>query len=430
MSHRALSRLVLFTILLAIVCPSQAPCEGTFAVTAVTDRPEALYHVGETVTFRVTVTLDGQPLSEGQACYVLSNDGAETLGEGALTLAGGPVEVTGQLDHPGFLRCQITYAASDGKDYSATAAGGYDPLEIKPSMEVPGDFDAFWAGKKGELAKVPMNPVLTEVESPVEGVVCFDVQVECLGGMPVSGYLARPSGAQPASLPAVLWTHGAGVGGSAIRDDVAAEGMLVLDINAHGIPNGKPAEFYKELDAGALKNYRYEGREDRERYYFLGMYLRLMRAMEFLMAQPEWDGKVLIACGSSQGGGQALVAAGLEPRVTALIANVPAMCDHTGTINGWPRLVPRDDAGNPDPQIQQASRYFDAMNFATRTTADALVSVGFIDNTCRPTTVYAAYNNLRGKKRMLDKPLMTHAYPPEWNDLALETMKEHIRAAS
>ena len=96
---------------------------------------------------------------------------------------------------------------------------------------------------------------------------------------------------------------------------------------------------------------------------------------------------------------------------------------------GRPRLVPRDADGRPDPKVQQAARYFDAMNFATRTTADALVSVGFIDNTCRPTTVYAAYNNLRGKKRILNKPLMKHAYPPEWNREALAMMQAHIRAA-
>jgi cephalosporin-C deacetylase len=428
MRRQALPRLIICAVLIAVLWSPQAPCEGEYAVSVVTDRPDALYSVGETVTFHATVTEDGRPLAEGEARYVLSNDGSNTLGDGALPLTGEPIEVSGALDHPGFLRCQVTYTGSDGKAHSATAAGGFDPLEVKPSMGVPEDFDAFWAGKRSELAKVPMNPVLTEVESPVEGVACFDVQVACLGGMPVSGYLARPADAQPKSLPAVLWVHGAGTRSSVLRAEVAAEGMLVLDINAHGIPNGKPVEYYRELEAGKLKNYRHDGRDDRETCYFLGMYLRLMRAMDYLTAQPEWDGKILMVRGSSQGGGQSLVAAGLDSRVTALFSNVPAMCDHTGTINGWPRLVPRDAAGKPDPQVQQVSRYFDAMNFATRTTADAFLAVGFIDNTCRPTTVYAAYNNLRGKKRMLNKPLMTHAYPPEWNDLALEAMKEHIGA--
>ena len=311
---------------------------------------------------------------------------------------------------------------------SATAAAAYDPLSIKASMPVPEDFDAFWAAQKEALSSVPMNARWTSIDAKVEGVEAFDVQLDCLGDTPVSGCYARPKGAAAKSLPAVLWVHGAGVGSSSLRAKEAARGMIILDINAHGILNGQPKAYYDDLSGGRLKEYRVAGRERRDTCYFLGMYQRLIRAMEFLCAQPEWDGEILITRGSSQGGGQSLVAAGLDPRVTLLIANVPAMCDHTGAINGWPRLVPRDENGVPDPGIQEVARYFDAMNFATRTNADALVSVGFIDTTCRPTTVYAAYNNLPNQKQMLNKPLMKHAYPPEWNDLAMDTMLQHIKA--
>jgi len=429
MRRLLMPRLALCVLLAFAFCGLQAACETKYAVSVVTDRPDALYSAGETVTFVLTATQDGRPIEQGEASYVLSNDGSTVIEKGVRPLTANPARVAGKLDAPGFLRCDVACTVNGVKIGSATAGAGVDPLEIKPSLPVPDDFDSFWAGQREALGRTPMNPLLRPVDSPVAGVACFDVQVECLGGMPVSGYYARPVDAQPGSLPAVLWTHGAGVGSSTLRADVAAKGMLILDINAHGIPNGQPAAFYKELNNGKLKNYRHEGRESRETYYFLGMYLRLMRGLDFLTAQPEWDGKVLIVRGSSQGGGQSLVAAGLDSRVTALIANVPAMCDHTGVINGWPRLVPRDAEGRPDPKVQQAARYFDAMNFATRTTADALVSVGFIDTTCRPTSVYAAYNNLRGTKRMLNRPLMRHAYPPEWNSEALDMMQAHIRAS-
>lgn len=208
--------------------------------------------------------------------------------------------------------------------------------------------------------------------------------------------------------------------------DYAARGLLALDINAHGIPNGQPKAYYDELAAGRLKEYRTQGRESRETCYFLGMYLRLIRAMEFLTVQPEWNGTELIVCGSSQGGGQAIVAAGLDARVTAFAANVPAMCEHTGLVTGWPRLVPRDASGTPDPQIAGAARYFDAMNFATRTKAEAVVSVGFIDNTCRPTSVYAAFNNLPGKKRIINEPLMTHTTWPSYTQARDALIADHM----
>ncbi len=420
----SLHRLVTIMLPLLVACALSARADIHVGVK--TDRENALYHVGETVTFHVSVSDGDTAVTTGELAYELSNDGAHRIDAGTRAVDGKPVSISGALPIPGFLRCTVVYTDDAGKQHTAVAAGGFDPLEIPASMAPPEDFDAFWAEKKAAQAKLPMNPRLTPVPPKVEGVSAFDLQLDALGGAPVSGYYSRPANATAKSLPAVLWVHGAGVRSSAQRDNIAAEGMLVLDINAHGIPNGKDKAYYDKLAQGELSDYRHRGREDRETYYFLGMYFRILRALDFLTAQPEWDGKVLITRGSSQGGGQSLVAAGLDPRVTALIANVPAMCDHTSVINGWPRLVPREEDGTPDPAVLQASRYFDAMNFATRTKAHALVAVGFIDNTCRPTSVYAAYNQLRGDKQMLNKPLMAHAISPEWYPMAMKFMKDHI----
>jgi len=56
----------------------------------------------------------------------------------------------------------------------------------------------------------------------------------------------------------------------------------------------------------------YQGMESRSDFYFRGMYLRLIRTLDFLASQPEWDGKRILVIGESQGGGQALAAAGLD----------------------------------------------------------------------------------------------------------------------
>jgi cephalosporin-C deacetylase-like acetyl esterase len=427
-----MSQLFTRTLAIAVIATAfalHATAQAAYSVSLLTDREEAIYAVSEPVTFRIEVLHDGKPVTEGEVALELSNDGANILESTKRTLGSEPVTITGTLDHPGFLRCTATYTPPAGDKVVGLGAAGLDPVNIKPSMPVPDDFDAFWAAKKAKLAELPMNTRLTPVESSVAGINNFDVQLDCLGGAPVSGYYCVPEGAAPQSLPATLVVHGAGVRSSTLRPELAAEGLLVLDINAHGIPNGQPDAYYQELAKGRLKNYRTHGREDRETIYFLGMYYRLMRAIDFLTAQPEWDGKFLIVQGTSQGGGQSLVAAGLDSRVTAIAPGVPAMCDHTGVINGWPRLVPRDDAGNPDPKIQAVARYFDAMNFAARTKAEALVSVGFIDLTCRPTTVYAAYNNLQGEKKIFNMPLMGHKNAPEWDGMVLDMIKAHIQGS-
>ena len=167
-----------------------------------------------------------------------------------------------------------------------------------------------------------------------------------------SGYFGLPKNAEDKSLPAILWVHGAGVRSSSLGNAVkgATSDMLSMDINAHGIPNGKPAKFYKDLSAGQLKEtIARRGRDSRETVYFRGMFLRLVRALDFLTSRPEWDGEHLIVIGHSQGGGQALAAGGLDPRVTLIATGVPAICDHSGRaegrINGWPKLVPMGEDG-------------------------------------------------------------------------------------
>lgn len=426
--NRLLLSLVFLTGL-ASAAPVETPAP-VIKLTAVTGRPDANYVVGETVTFRIFAKCGDQPASGAVKC-ILSKDGwqAQPVQDVALG-PDGTAMVTGKLDEPGFLSLRAAFGNS-----SALAAAAVSPLDIPPSMPPPEDFDAFWSAQKEALKKVPVNFTLTPVGSPVTSVEVSDLKVDCLGA-PVSGFYARPQRAQSKSAPAILLVHGAGVRSASLTGAAqwAARngGMLALDINAHGIENGKPKEFYDRLAATALLAYRSEGREDREKCYFKGMFLRLIRAIDFLAAQPEWDGKNLIVYGSSQGGFQALAAAGLDERVTFICAGVAAGCDHTGfaanRISGWPKLVALDVEGKPVPASQQAARYFDCVNFATRARCKgAAMTVGYIDGTCPPTTVYAAYNALTIPKTMHPDPLVGHANSPQATAFMQEAALKHLR---
>ena len=403
-----------------------------YLLTVRTDRPDAIYRQGEEVAFHIHLLLDQKPVDAGVQ-WTLSKDGVAPTNSGMLDLAHGSGIVTGKLAEPGFLQCRVTFRPPAGKSLSAVAAAGVDPLHIKPSLPVPRDFDAFWSAQKQKLAAVPANARLTSVKSPQEDVDCFDLQADCIGA-PVCGYFAKPIAGRAKSLPAILTVHGAGVrssnlGGAA---DWAKRGFLALDINAHGLPNGKPVQFYTDLANGELKDYRTQGRESRETVYFLGMFLRLVRAIDFLSAQPEWDGRTLVVHGSSQGGAQSIVAAGLDRRVTFFAAGVPAMCDHTGAavgrINGWPKLVPNGPDGRPDEKVLNVARYYDAMNFAKRTKAPGILTVGFIDTTCPPTSVYAAYNALKGRKEIFNDPPSTHAVSARAGQAMRNAILRHVEA--
>jgi cephalosporin-C deacetylase-like acetyl esterase len=270
--------------------------------------------------------------------------------------------------------------------------------------------------------------------APASDVESFDVRADCSGKAPVSGYYVRPKGAKPKSLPVILLLHGAGVRSSELGNATAwcRNGFLAMDINAHGIDNGQPGQFYKDLQNGALKNYRYEGRNSREASYFVGMFLRAVRAVDFLTSQPEWDGKTVVAFGSSQGGFQAFAVAAIDERISYFSAGVPAGCDHTGSVvnrvNGWPKLVPNGVDGKPDPAILQASRYVDNVNFAAKTKAKAAdVTVGFIDLTCPATSVYAAYNALPIPKTIYNDIPAGHTNSPAATEARKQAVLKFVK---
>lgn len=415
--------------------PSQKPPVSPIKATARAERPDATYKVGEKVTFNLVVTDKGKPAA-GAVDWIIVKDGLPTAMKGRADLVDGKAAVQGSLDEPGFLQVRVLgyHAGAGQKPVSVTAMAGaaIDPLKIPASSPAPADFDAFWAERKAELAKVPVAPVLDPVKSTMPEVEVFDLQAPCVGA-PVSGYLAMPKGASPKSLPIILTVHGAGVRGSSLGGAIgwAAKGFLAMDINAHGLPNGRPESFYAEQNTGALKDYRYQGRESREKSYFTGMFVRLVRAIDVLVARPEWNGKHVVVYGSSQGGYQAIVAAGLDHRVTFYAAGVAAGCDHTGMlanrIAGWPKFVAVDAAGKPESASLETSRYIDAANFASRSkAAGCALTVGFIDTVCPPTSVYAAYNLINIPKAMFDDIPTAHAQSKEASAFMQGAVLRHV----
>lgn len=241
-----------------------------YTLTVASDRAEALYKQGETVTFEIGLLRQGKPVEAGEIDWLLSKDGVPPIRQGTVALKNGRATLSGSLDEPGFLQCRVTF--KDGaQTVTALAGAGVDPVKIQPSMPRPADFDAFWDGQLARLAAVPINARLTSVPAPADrpGIELFDLQADCIGA-PVSGYYARPIGAKRGGSPARLCVDGAGVRStdplSAAR--WAQRGVISLAINAHGIANGQPGDFYAELDRGALKTYRIEGRESRDTYYF------------------------------------------------------------------------------------------------------------------------------------------------------------------
>ena len=307
----------------------------------------------------------------------------------------------------------------DGKGpagISGMIGAAADPEIIRPGFQEPADFQQFWDKALAELAKVPVKASRKETAVPqgMQGKFrCWDIKVDCAGNAPVSGYLTMPADAKPKSLAAIVTFQGAGVY-SAWKKCVP--GAIYFNINAHGIENGKAREFYRNLGKKELAGYRSRNADDREKYYFRNMFLRVKRALDYVKTLPEYDGKTLIVSGSSQGGAQSIVAAALDPDVVLMQASVPAMCDHGGILagrkSGWPQLIKCKKGKILNPELTRSLPYYDMAFFARRIKAEAYFTVGLIDTTCCPDSVYSAFNLIPGRKKILTMPDKGHVGTP------------------
>ncbi len=407
--------LPLFFSLLIMVCPLRAADEVSLSVRP--DRPEQLYSLGESCVFSVAV--DNPALLKGplSASYRLSEDGERTISEGALELSGGRAEVAGTLGRPGFLRMDVSLPAGEDT-LKAACACGFQVEAIRPTGVMPEDFHRFWREAAAQLLRIRIDPRVEPVQAADKpGAAHYRVSLANVEGTRVYGWLSVPEGDGP--FPTALYLPGAGVGEILPPDEYIRAGMLVLGIDVHGIPQDRPEEWYRSLrrregNDGILTDYPHFGKENPYTFYYRRVIQGAMRALDYLCTRQDVDTTRLAVVGSSQGGALSLLLAGLDKRIKALTANVPAMCDHTGSLygrpSGWPRLLRDGDRR----RVLRTCGYYDAALNAGLIEVPARIGVGFVDRTCAPTTVYAAYNNLKGPKRIDHFPLMGHSYGEGW----------------
>ena len=389
------------------------------------NRADAVYRVGDEVRFLIEAV---HPVAATTVMVKITWDGYAPVEEHSVPANDLPREIALRPDAPGFLRCAVTWDGLTSPQERPQAAAAISPEEIQPSLPEPDDFDEFWDAQLAAQSPMPANATVTPYTTYPEAVV-HKVELPMPDGTTIYGWLFIPHSKPP--YPGIVRLHGAGVYALPPNDGLhwPERGIMVFSLNSHPIPNDQPQEFYVGLRSGALADYRALGREDRQRIYFRGMFLRAARAVDFLASRPEWNGVHLIAEGHSQGGGQAIAAAGLNQKVNALVVSCATHCDHTGPVigrvAGWPKLVEIKN-GVPDPAHVAAARYVDGANFAARVKCPAFWSVSFLDDICPPTGNYAAFNRLRGPKTMRHDVPTAHIHTDECKAAFINYVTTHV----
>ena len=388
-----LSRL-LVVVLLALGAVSSFAEDFTFTPLNGT----GIYKLGERAGWTVTPTSS----ANGTYSYVLKKNDQEIVKSGTLD-ASSAVTIDAQLDEPAMLLLEIKGSRPDYKPVLAGAAVA--PEALKPAIPKPRDFDKFWAEKIARLEQVPMNVELTPKDSGRPDVDYYIFKMNHVDGKHIHGQLARPKRAgrfpglaifQWASPPYPLqreWVT-----------DRAAEGWLAVNIEPHDVLPDQPKAYYDALPQ-ELKEYNSIERENRDKNYFLQMYLADYRAIEYLASRPDWDGKTVVANGISMGGQQSLCAASLNPKVTHVIVHVAAGADANGPLHGRASGYPSWPSDNP--KAMATAPYFDTVNCAMNIKVPTLMSMGFIDRVSPPAGLFVVYNQIKAYKEavpMIDAP--------------------------
>ncbi len=402
----------------------------------VCDKDPVSYKVGETMTF--TIAFADAPDASCADGYTVrwtrsGDDGVKEEGSvPAADVMSAPLVIRTSLACPGFVHLYVDLHGPDGRPVCRPVGGpgewwppqvffdGGAGAEIEKlhGEQEPADFDAYWDRQKARLAAVPLRADCVEVASPDPEVRVFAVSVDCAGPRPVTGYFSVPR-ALPESgrLPARVYFHGYGTGynKSTVPPIPYPRDALFFDVNAHGMELERDYRYYNDFFLATISNgysYGFDPAQNKnpEDAYFNNMALRVMRALQFVKARPEWDGETLEIIGGSQGGLQTSWAAGLDHDVTLASPEVPWCCDLAG-IN-----TNRVASAWHIPYVP-AIDYFDPINHAKRIKCRVNVPrAGLGDYTCPPSGIAIFYNNLRCEKSIRWLQGSQHGYiPPEPN---------------
>ncbi|MBT2368969.1 acetylxylan esterase [Streptomyces sp. ISL-10] len=273
--------------------------------------------------------------------------------------------------------------------------------EYRSSSPEPADFDAFWTKTLHEARAHDLGARFERVETPLTSVEIHDTTFAGFGGHPVKGWLVLPAGtSEPVPLIVEFLGYGGGRGLPHTHLLWASAGFahFVMDTRGQGSGWAHGSTADPVGSAPAYPGFLTRGIGDPHEFYYRRVFTDAVRAVEAARTHPLTDAARTAAVGASQGGGIALAVGGLMPDLAAVAPDVPFLCDFPRATT----LTDRDpyrEVGNylrtHRGRSEQAARtlaYFDGVHFAARGRTPALFSAALEDQTCPPSTVFAAFN--------------------------------------
>lgn len=428
---------ILFTVHISLIALAENyPYRSDYLWLTVPDHADWLYKTGEKAKVEVSFCLYGIPQNI-EISYEIGPDMMPATTSGKTMLKNGRAIIDmGTMKKPGFLDLRLTAAIGD-KKYQHHVKVGFSPEQLKPYTKTPSDFGAFWKANLEEARKEVKSEGLIVKSEKVEKYTtdefdCYLLKLKVDKRHSIYGYLTKPKKA--GKYPVVLCPPGAGI--KTIKEPMrntyyAKNGFIRLEMEIHGLNPEMTEEQFKEITSAFdyENGYLTNGLDVRDNYYMKHVYVACVRAIDYLTSLPDWDGKNVFVQGGSQGGALSLITAGLDPRVTACVANHPALSDMAGYLDGRAGGYPHFNRlnGMLTPEKVRTMAYYDVVNFARHITCPVYLTWGYNDNVCPPTTSYIVWNLITAPKESLITPINEHWTSEATNYNQMIWLKEKVK---
>ncbi len=348
---------------------------------------------------------------------------------------------------PGFYDLRVTIHFSDTEKIEGITTFGWKVDEMPVYPLKPDDFDIFWKTALQKIDAIPPNPkwtlektllgkeidayniasaALPEDYDPegkrTDAVEIYRVHFTSHDNVTIEGWFTKPVG--PGPFPALLVLPGAGNIPRPAPVEQARHGYAALDIQVHGNLVDAPA--YAPLPPDNAPR-----AEDRIHY---DVYLNALQAARVLKLLPGVDSNRMAVLGGSQGGRLTMVVAALDPSFKAAIAAITHFA-----YMPWQHWVQQcntnkqsdADGYQPDqakPDANDTDRYYDVLNFTPLIRCPVLMNSGLIDPTSPPTSIFALYDALPGKKELIPLPNTGHDWSPAFDRYAWRWLDRTLTA--
>lgn len=313
------------------------------------------------------------------------------------------------------------------------------PLEelnkYKPPQNKKGNFSKFWQETKAISKVQPLNAEIKRIDYIIKDIDVNKVYYDGFGGARICGYYLLPK--SPGPHPVILWFHGYGDNKQKINYYLkwVLMGYAVMAIDIRG-QNGESID-NKIYPAPSAIGYMTKGIFSKEDYYYRGVYMDCVRAVDFLSTRKEIDISRLCVTGASQGGGLSLATAALDPRPKLVIAEIPYLChfkravewaeefknityfEFTSIIKKYPEK---------EEEMFNTLSYFDNLNLCTWIKARTVISCAMKDIVCPPSTIFAVYNHIKAPKHMEIMSFYEHSWETviNFDEKRLEYIKKYL----